>query len=114
MAKRVGIPANQLKVLVWDAQVQVVISSKLINKADSKFFVAGECDMANKIITIHPKNGSIKNLLDTFVHEILHTIFGDDETLVEVCTKKVMRSLTAFERLRLFFKLAQSLKKVDI
>src|ERR1700675_2254537 len=111
MAKRKGPPASHLKVMIWETQVQVYISKDML--CDKKVFGEGE---GNRI-TIHPVNDSIYELLDTFVHEILHIHLDEyesadeDEKLVTHCSHKVMKSLTGFERMRLFLKLAQSLKK---
>lgn len=114
MKKRMGPPASHLKIMIWEAKVEVYISLAMM---DSKT-ACGE-QRGNQII-IHPKVQSIHELLDTFCHEILHPLLDkyesieEDERVVEYCTKKVMRSLTGFERMRLFLKLAQSLKKVDL
>ena len=108
MAKRTGPPASHLKIMIWEVQVQTYISKGMLEDKN----VYGE--QQERMIVIHPKCDSISELLDTFCHECLHVILGTDEDLIRICTKKVMHSLTPFERMRLFLKLAQSLKRVDL
>jgi|ERR1700693_3055679 len=111
MAKRTTPPASHLKVLIWDARVKVYISKSMLE--DDKNW--GEFDPDSKRIVIHPEVVSIKELLDTFCHETLHHVIPDfNETQIDQCTKKVLHSLSAFERVRLVLKLAQSLQQVDI
>jgi hypothetical protein len=113
MAKRKGPPVSHLKVMIWDAKVDTYISSEML--ADK----AGCGELRGNQIVINPNIQSLHELLDTFIHEILHISLDkyhsieEDEELVQHCTEKVFKSLTGFERVRLFLKLAQSLKHVE-
>jgi len=108
--KRIGPPASHLKVLIWEAQVDVFVCRGMLDNPKKDL---GNQEPGTNRIIISPDIESMHELLDTFVHEVLHFVLGTDEELVEACTAKIIHSLTGFERKRLFLKFAQSLKKVE-
>lgn len=102
------ISANRLKIMLWASTPNVYISTEMLETKSS----LGEQD-GNRVV-INPKIESIHEFLGTFVHELLHMILPDyEEDQILQFEKKVMHSMSSFEKVQLLIKFAKHLKKVE-
>ena len=103
------LSVSAIKIMIWKADIEIYVSKDMLETKTS----LGE-QSGNKIV-LSPNIVSLKELLDTACHEILHYVLPElDEDEIRKLTKKVMQSLTKTEKLHLFLKIGEHLKKVEI
>ena len=100
---------SEIKIMIWKADIDIYISKDMLTDKSC----LGE-QQGNKVI-LSPKIVSLKEFLDTACHEICHYILPElEEDEIRKLTKKIMQSLTKTEKLHMFLKVSQHLKKVDL
>jgi hypothetical protein len=103
------LSATKLKILIWSCQPDIYISKEMLDCKTDYGNTTG-----NQIV-LNPAIKTLKELVDTLIHELLHVALSDmGEDEIRSYTKKVLHSLSSVERVHLIIKLGQHLKRVEI
>lgn len=102
--------SREMLSLVFENQLPVRIS--LARLTPPKELTMAETDGIE--IFLHPKVKTVKSMLDSYVHECLHTIFPEStERRIRSLTRQVMQNITKRDKLRLFKQLAQVTVEIE-
>ena len=100
---------SEIKIMIWKADVDIYISKEMLTDKTC----LGE--QQGKKVILSPKIASLKEFLDSAIHEICHYILPElEEDEIRKLTKKIMKSLTKTEKLHMFLKISAHLKRVDL
>lgn len=102
--------SREMLSLVFESTLPVRISlSKLTPPRE---LTMAETDMVE--IFLHPKVKTVKSMLDSYIHEVLHTIFPDStERRIRSLTRQIMKTITKRDKLRLFKQLAEVTVEIE-